>query len=132
MLMAKINLFKNKSGRFQQKVLPLLQTTTLYHRDDILFSEGDSAVDIYFILVGQFKLYFDCSDTIELDIPTINLKKQAFNVPFSLQYAGSYFGDEDCFKSMLSGQSEAVNIRECTAVSYEASEILTVNKHNLL
>jgi len=75
MLMAKINLFKNKSSRFQQKVLPLLQTTTLYHRDDILFSEGDSAVDIYFILVGQFKLYFDCSDTIELDIPTINLKK---------------------------------------------------------
>ncbi len=43
------------------------------YRDDILFSEGDHAEDIFFVIEGSVKLYFDCSDIIPNELVDIDL-----------------------------------------------------------
>ena len=51
-------------------------------RNEIIFSEGDNACDIIFVLQGSFKLYFDISDMIQIEQK--KEKNKAFNVPFAL------------------------------------------------
>jgi CRP-like cAMP-binding protein len=48
------------------------------YKDDIIFSEGDDADELFFILDGTVKLYFDCSDLLPQTY--IKLKKTSFNV----------------------------------------------------
>ena len=46
------------------------------HEEDILFSQGDTANEIYFILKGKVMLYVDVSDLIDIkgdDIDKLNL-----------------------------------------------------------
>jgi CRP-like cAMP-binding protein len=104
--------------------MPLIQQTHKAYRDDILYSEGDQASEILFILDGAIKLYFDCSHSLPPNIE-FNSRKQAFNVPFSLHPRGSYFGDED---AMLGDDQ---NARENTAVSAESSEIIVIKRQAL-
>ena len=86
--------FKDKNSEFQYRVLPLLKAKKLY-QGDILYSEGDTADEITFIISGSVTLYQDISDLIELPEKLIDIEKDAFNVPFTLYRTGSYFGDED-------------------------------------
>jgi hypothetical protein len=46
-------------------------------------------------------LFFDISDCISIQNKEIDLRKDAFNVPFSIQPQGSSFGDEDALKSLI-------------------------------
>lgn len=34
------------------------------YKDDIMFSEGDDADELFFVLEGEVMLYFDCSDLL--------------------------------------------------------------------
>lgn len=79
--------------------MPLLQVRKLY-RGDILFSQGDIAEEVFFVLDGGFTLYVDVSDQLTLESGTIDPVKDAFNVPYSLYVQGSYFGDSDCLTHM--------------------------------
>ena len=47
---------------------------------DILFSEGDVAEEIIFILTGTFTMYVDISETIKLP-ENYEKKLNSFNVP---------------------------------------------------
>lgn len=86
--------FKDKNQDFQTKVLPLLKSKNLY-KNDIVFSEGDIADEIIFVLRGSVTLFVDISDLVELPEGTIDDQNQAFNVPIVVYNKGSYFGDED-------------------------------------
>jgi len=61
--------------------------------NDILFSQGDQAEDIYFVFRGSILLYVDLSEIIDMQ----NLVKddQSFNMPIAVYTKGSYFGDSD-------------------------------------
>ena len=53
-------------------------------------------------------------------------------MPFSVQYKGSYFGDEDTFKSIVVPNCpESFNLRESTSVAMEITEILSISKSSL-
>ena len=52
------------------------------YRGDILYSEGDLADEVVFVLKGTFYHYRDISDMIVLPEKLIDKEKQAFNVPF--------------------------------------------------
>ena len=54
------------------------------YQNDILYSEGDVADEVIFVLTGSFSLYVDISDKIELPDKLIDKETNAFNVPFSL------------------------------------------------
>ena len=54
------------------------------------------AEEIYFVTNGNFTLYIDIQDEIELPVGAIDNTTQAFNVPYSTYTKGSYFGDADC------------------------------------
>jgi hypothetical protein len=58
-----------------------------------LYSEGDGAEDILFVVDGKIKLYVDISEQINLPSGTIDFRKQGFNVPICMFETGSYFGD---------------------------------------
>jgi CRP-like cAMP-binding protein len=87
----KINFFKNRNQQFLQAILPCLAEKDIY-RGEVLYSEGDGAEDIYFVLGGQIQLYFDISDIIDFPEDVISQHK-GFNVPIVLYQDGSYFGD---------------------------------------
>ena len=67
-----------------------------FYRGDLLFSEGDLADEIIFVLNGTVYLYKDISDMTKLPDKLIDRERQAFNVPYLRQGVGSFFGDEDC------------------------------------
>ena len=52
------------------------------YRGDLLYSEGDLADEIIFVLSGTFYLFKDISDMIQLPEKLIDKESQAFNVPF--------------------------------------------------
>lgn len=60
---------------------------------DVLYSQGDSCDEIFFLFQGKIMLYIDISDHINME-HHIGLD-QAFNVPIALCNAGIYFGDND-------------------------------------
>lgn len=79
----KIAFFRDKNAEFLWKVLPLLKARKLY-TTDILYSQADVAEEIYFVMAGDFTLYIDVSDKINLPAGTIDKNSEAFNVPYSL------------------------------------------------
>ena len=64
-IVEKIPFFKDKSLDFSHKLLPMLKARRLY-RGDLLYSEGDLADEVYFVMTGSFYLYKDISDMIVL------------------------------------------------------------------
>lgn len=56
-----IPFFKDKNLDFSLKVIPLLKGRKLF-RGDLLFSEGDVADEIIFVMKGSFTMYLDISD----------------------------------------------------------------------
>ena len=80
-IVEKIPFFKDKSTDFSHKLLPMLKARKLY-MGDLLYSEGDLADEVYFVMSGSFFLYKDISDMIILPEKLIDKESQAFNVPF--------------------------------------------------
>jgi len=91
-LIKSIIFFRGKNPLFLSKIIPELRGRSFYP-GELLYSEGDTAEEIYFIYVGNFRLFKDMSKLLPLPEGTIDLKTQAFNVPYSTYSSGSYFGD---------------------------------------
>lgn len=91
-VMDSIKFFKGKPDEFLWKVMPLLKQRKLY-RGDLLYSEGDVAEEIYFVISGSFTLYVDASDMLKLPPGKIDPSCEAFNLPYAQYSVGSYFGD---------------------------------------
>ena len=111
-----------------------MRTRKLY-QGDILYSQGDIADEVIFVLTGSFSLYIDISDKIELPEKLIDRETNAFNVPFSLYRQGSYFGDEDVLVDIdlqdLDNDTNKV-FRSCTVEANEDAEIMSIKKRHLL
>ena len=110
-----------------------MRTRKLY-QGDILYSQGDVADEVVFVLNGSFSLYIDISDKIELPEKDFDKETQAFNVPFSLYRMGSYFGDEDVLVDIdfqVDNDSHKL-YRSCTVEANEDAEIMTIKKRHLL
>jgi len=60
--------------------LPLLRVRKV-HYQDILYSEGDIAEELFFIMNGDLTLFADMSRIISLPNGLINPFSQSFNVP---------------------------------------------------
>ncbi|CDW71963.1 cation channel family protein [Stylonychia lemnae] len=123
-----IKFFQDKNPDFLWQVLPLLKNMKIY-KGDTLYSQGDHADEIYFILKGSVIMHIDLHD------PTINPSYQpkqktnedeeddddSYNVPFNLYVEGSYFGDSDClFQRRLQ--------RECMAEADQECHLLVIKK----
>ena len=100
------------------------------YRGDLLYSEGDLADEIIFVLDGTFYLYKDISDMIILPEKLIDKESQAFNVPFLRYGIGSYFGDQDCMTEIENVDEDETRkfYRESTAECIEDSEILVIKR----
>jgi len=61
--------------------------------NDILFSQGDQAEEIYFIFHGNVLLYVDLTDFLDMRI--LVKEDSCFNVPLAIYSSGSYLGDND-------------------------------------
>lgn len=90
--METIRFFKDKPKDFLILIVPKLKPLNLYG-NDILFSQGDQAEEIFFNLKGEVVLYVDISEFVDLSI-FISIEK-CFNLPISVYSTGSYFGDND-------------------------------------
>ena len=61
--------------------------------NDILFSQGDQAEEIFFIFQGSCLIFVDLSEIV--DMSTLIKLDQSFNVPLAIYTNSSYFGDND-------------------------------------
>ena len=73
-------------------MIPKLKTLNLFD-NDILFSQGDQAEEIFFIFHGSVLLYVDLSEIV--DMQTLVKGDKCFNVPLAIYSNSSYFGDND-------------------------------------
>jgi len=128
-----IPFFKDKNIDFSLKVIPLLKARKLY-RGDLLFSEGDVADEVIFVMKGSFTLYCDISDKITLPEKLIDKEHQAFNVPFARYGKGSYFGDEDILRDIYTEKSDIIlkHYREATCETTDDAEIMVIKKKQLV
>jgi CRP-like cAMP-binding protein len=73
-------------------IIPKLKSLNLFD-NDILFSQGDQAEEIFFIFHGSVLLYIDLSEIV--DMRSIVKEDSCFNVPLAIYSNSSYFGDND-------------------------------------
>lgn len=125
----KIGFFKGKNVEFLWKVMPLLKPRKLY-RGDLLYSEGDVAEEIYFVLNGSFTLYVDASELLKLQPGTIDPACEAFNIPYTQYGMGSYFGDQDCLID-LNQPTHIKSYRDSTAEANDDCDIQVIKKRAL-
>lgn len=94
-IVRKIRFFDNKSREFVWFMLPMLQPMKMYKKD-ILYSQGDPAEDIFFIIKGRVKFFYQKKVT---DEEKAMLKERGISlpepVPINLHVEGNYFGDND-------------------------------------
>ena len=100
------------------KIIPKLNLA-LYHENDILYSQGDSADEIYFLLLGSVLLYVDITDHV--DMSSIIPQQQSFNVPIAMYGSSSYFGDNDV---LLSNNG----YRSHTAICQDVIQLYTIRR----
>lgn len=114
-------------------MLPLLKARKLY-RGDLLYSEGDLADEIIFVLKGTFYLFKDISDMINLPEKLIDKESQAFNVPFLKYGAQAYFGDEDCIAEIDQDDIPDTKkyYRESSVECVDDAEILVAKRRQLI
>jgi CRP-like cAMP-binding protein len=99
MLVKKIAFFMDKNINFVQKVIQRLRPRSVF-QGEMLFSQGDVADEVYFVIQGGFTKYVDLSDVLDLPPNLIDPSEEAFNVPYVTYVSGSYFGDSDCWPSV--------------------------------
>jgi CRP-like cAMP-binding protein len=113
-IIQKIKFFANKGADFMWGILPLLKPMKV-HAKDVLYNQGDHAEEIFFIVKGRVKLYYDLNEGIG----------EPNNVPFNLYVEGSYFGDADILVN------EGRDGRDGTAEAETVSQLLILNRKEL-
>ena len=128
----KLPFLNDKNQEFQSKVLKSMRGRKLY-KGDILYSEGDVAEEIIFILSGTFTMHVDFSETIKL--PEQHEKAiNSFNVPIVAYSDGSYFGDDDILADIDLEVNHNENDKIFRSFTVEANtdaEIMTIKKRHL-
>lgn len=87
-----IRFFKDKRPEFLINLIPKLKMMNLFD-NDILFSQGDQAEELFFVFHGSALLNVDIMDFI--DMKSFVKHESCFNVPIAIYGNGSYFGDND-------------------------------------
>lgn len=73
-------------------LIPRLKMMNLYD-NDILYSQGDQAEELFFVDIGSILLYVDVLDFLNME--PFHTTDQVFNIPMAIYSDGSYFGDND-------------------------------------
>lgn len=124
-IVRKIRFFDNKSREFVWLMLPMLQPMKMYKKD-ILYSQGDPAEDIFFIIKGRVKFFYETKvsedDRKLLKERNVQLPEP---VPINLHVEGNYFGDND----VLVNQGK--DGRDSTAIAETECQLLVIGKMQL-
>ena len=115
-----IKFFRDKSQSFLISMIPRLKNMNLYD-NDILFSQGDQAEEIFFMYHGSVLHYIDITDFVEMKALD---KGKCFNIPFSIYTNGSYFGDNDVLL-------QKNGYRTTTAICHSDCHIYSIKINNL-
>jgi CRP-like cAMP-binding protein len=91
-IISTIKFFQNRKQDFLIRLIPKLKLNS-YFDNDIVYSQGDQAEELFFIFHGEVLFYKDVSEVI--DMREVVRMESAFNIPFASYSAGSYFGDND-------------------------------------
>lgn len=76
-------------------IIPKLVTLNLFD-NDILFSQGDLAGELFFIFLGSIQLYIDLSELVDMTKKNRIINEDAcFNIPLISTRESSYLGDND-------------------------------------
>ena len=76
-----ITFFKDKPQDFLINIIPKLLTLNLFD-NDILFSQGDLAGELFFIFLGSIQLYIDLSELVDMTKKNKIINEDAcFNIP---------------------------------------------------
>jgi len=116
-----IRFFKDKPQDFLINLIPKLKNINLFE-NDILFSQGDQAEEIFFIFHGRVLILFDLTDIVNMK--TLVKDNECFNVPICIYSDGSYFGDNDVIL-------QRNGYRQMTAVCQQDCQIFSI-KNNAL
>lgn len=84
------------------QIIPKLKFFSAFD-NEILYSQGDWADEIFFIYDGSAILYTDFSDEIDMEPYVHHL--DCFNVPICIYSSGAYFGDNDVIPSKIGYRS---------------------------
>jgi len=94
--------------------------------DEILYSQGDAADELYFIIDGAITLFADLQSVIPVLDGLIDPLTESFNVPYALYYKQGYFGDSDNYNPT---RKRKMIQRESTAYSEQIkSEVWVLKK----
>lgn len=103
-------------------LIPKLELNS-YFDNDILFSQGDQANEIFFIFQGGILLYIDITDFVDLKG---HIKPdEGFNLPLAMFNSGSYFGDSDVMHKKNGYRSQ-------TAICQDDCQMYVINYENLM
>ena len=122
-----IHFFNGKNKDFIRRVIPLLKPRKIY-RFDSLFSQGDAAEEIYFVLKGSFALLIDIAEHIDCEKYDIVRETESFNVPFNSYSDGSYFGDEDTLCELKQDEEGEQNkrYRKTTSSAQKDTDVMFI------
>ena len=87
-----IRFFRDKPQDFLIRLIPKLSNMSMFD-NDILFSQGDQAEELFFIFQGSCLIFVDLSEIV--DMSSLVKIDQSFNVPLAIYTKSSYFGDND-------------------------------------
>ena len=97
-------------------MLPLFSQMKVY-KDDALYGQNDPAEEIFFIIKGRIKLYYN----IFCQVPD----REAQYVPVNLFVEGSYFGDVEVILN------HGRDVRKSMAVAKVESLLLVITKKQI-
>jgi len=131
-LVKQVVLFAEISPAFIMKIIGKLKPREILGGEN-LYSQGDTADEIYFITSGSFNLLVDISTMVDFQLER---EKVAFNVPFIRIQNSGYFGDQECltqhtklFPSLMNQQV----YRYSTALAHiNSAQILVLKRLNLM
>lgn len=97
----------------------------LMYVNDILYSQGDTAEDVFFIYKGSVLLYVDLTDLVDMTSYQLLDATRCFNVAVALFSSSSYFGDNDVLLHTNGWRSH-------TAICQEETHIHTIHRDTLM
>ena len=116
-IVRQIRFLDNKNQEFIWQMLPLFSQMKVY-KDDALYGQNDPAEEIFFIIKGRVKQYYNifCHQPM----------KDARNVPVNITVEGSYFGDVEVILN------QGRDVRKVMAVAKVESQLLVVTKKTII
>jgi hypothetical protein len=100
-----------------------------------LFTEGDDAYEMYFVIIGHFVLIHDFSSSLVLPKDAINPETESFNIPFIQYNDNAYFGDNDCLIKDAKGRLSSKAFRQSTCLTTtegNQTDVMTLHKKSLM